>query len=242
MNLKGKVALITGASRGIGRAIAHAYVDAGAAVVITARGAPALYAVREELLQKSGHVLAVVADVSRSSEIARLVEATLAEFGQIDVLVNNAGILGPSPRPPLIEFDEHTFNEVLRVNVTGPFLMTKAVLPHMLERGSGSIINVTSGAGYGYAYWGAYGVSKGALDALSRTWAGELEGSGVRVNLVNPGRTQTQMQREAYPDEDISDYPLPEEITPVFVWLASDDAKDVNGEYFEAQEFVIPAS
>lgn len=240
MDLKGKVAIITGASRGIGRAVAHAYVDAGAAVVITARTEEALNRVCAELLEKNGRVLAWAADVSRNDQIIELVNATLAQFGQIDVLVNNAAVLGPSPRPPLLHYDEHTFSEVLRINVIGPFLMTRAVLPHMLQRGSGAIINVTSGVASGRAHWGAYGVSKAALNALSRTWAEELRGTGVRVNIVNPGRTQTQMLREAYPDEDVSDLPRPEDITPVFVWLASDNSRDVTGGYFEAQAFRLP--
>jgi NAD(P)-dependent dehydrogenase (short-subunit alcohol dehydrogenase family) len=241
VNLKGKVAMITGASRGIGRAVAHAYVDAGAAVVITARTEDALNRVRAELLEKNGAVLARAADVSQKDQIVELVDAAIAEFGRIDALVNNAGTLGPTPRPPLIEFDEHAFNEVLRINVTGPFLMTRAVLPHMLERGAGSIINVTSGASYGYAEWGAYGISKAALEAMTRTWADELDGTGIRVNMVNPGHVLTEMLREAYPGEDLSEAAQPEDITPVFVWLASDASKGTNGEHFEAEEFEIPA-
>jgi NAD(P)-dependent dehydrogenase (short-subunit alcohol dehydrogenase family) len=242
VDLKNKVTLVTGASRGIGRAIAHAYADAGAALVIAARAEDALNQVRAELLEKDVPVLARAADVSKNDEIMELVDAAISEFGQIDVLVNNAGTLGPTPRPPLLEFDEHTFNEVLRINVTGPFLMTRAVLPHMLRRKSGSVINVTSGASYGYANWGAYGISKAALDALSRTWADELEGTGVRVNFANPGHVLTEMLREAYPGEDLSDASQPEEITPVFVWLASDDSRETTGQFFEAQEFEVPAA
>ncbi|HYN87646.1 MAG TPA: SDR family oxidoreductase, partial [Ardenticatenaceae bacterium] len=119
------------------------------------------------------------------------------------------------------------------------WLVSKAVIPHRVAQGSGSVINVTSEASQGYGGWGIYGVSKAALDVLTKTWADELEGTGVRVNAVDPGSIRTDMQQEAYPDEDISDRPEAEVAIAAFVYLASDAARDVTGERLEAQEFEL---
>jgi NAD(P)-dependent dehydrogenase (short-subunit alcohol dehydrogenase family) len=153
------------------------------------------------------------------------------------VLINNASILGPSPMPYLLDYPADDFSEVLRVNAVGPFLMTKRVAPGMLQRGSGSIINVTSSAGnVGYAGWGAYGISKFALEGLTETWADELSDSGVRVNMVDPGEMNTEMHALAVPD---CDYELndPVDMVPVFLFLASDDSSHVNGQRLSAEQF-----
>jgi NAD(P)-dependent dehydrogenase (short-subunit alcohol dehydrogenase family) len=241
MQLKDTVVLITGSSKGLGRALAHAYADAGASLVINARGAAALEATRNELVAKRANVLALPADATRSGDIARLVETALAHFGRIDVLVNNAGILGPSPRPNLADFAEADLAEVFRANVIGPVLVTQAVLPHMLARKSGLIINVTSDAAQiGYPGWGGYGAAKAALELITKSWAAELEGTGVRVNAVNPGDLRTEMHQLAFPGEDISDRLDPFTVTDLFVWLATDAAASVTGQRFDAPGFQPP--
>jgi NAD(P)-dependent dehydrogenase (short-subunit alcohol dehydrogenase family) len=243
MLLADTVVLITGSSKGLGRALAHAYAGAGARVVINARGAAALEATRQELEAKQAQVLSVPADATQSGEIARLVDQAVARFGRIDVLVNNAGILGPSPRPNMADFRADDLAEIFRANVIGPVLMTQAVLPQMLERQRGLIINVTSDAGQtGYPGWGGYGAAKAALELITESWAAELEGTGVRVNAVNPGDLQTEMHQLAFPGEDISDRLDPFSITDLFVWLASDEAANVTGRRFDAPGFTPPES
>jgi NAD(P)-dependent dehydrogenase (short-subunit alcohol dehydrogenase family) len=232
------VVLITGSSKGLGRALAHAYAEAGARVVINARGAAALEATRKELAAKGAQVLAVIADATQPADIERLVQQALARFGRIDVLVNSAGMLGPSPRPNLADFAARDLAELFRANTIGPILMTQAVLPHLLLQKSGLIINVTSDAGQtGYPGWGGYGATKAALELVTESWAAELEGSGVRVNAVNPGDLNTEMHQLAFPGEDISDRLDPFSVTGVFVWLASEAAASVSGQRFDAPGF-----
>lgn len=235
--LTGKVAMITGASRGLGRAVALAYAQEGANLAICARDGAALAAVAAELRLGGARVIAVRADASALHDVERLVSLTLQEYGRIDVLVNNASIFGPSPTPMLLDYPAEDFAEVLKVNTVGPFLVTRQVLAAMLQRGAGSVINVTSEAGaVGYAGWGAYGVSKFALEGLTETWAAEVAETGVRVNMVDPGEMDTVMHALAVPD---CDYELarPEDVTEVFMYLAADDSRSVNGQRFEAQAF-----
>lgn len=239
--LMGKVALVTGASRGLGRAVATAYAREGADLAICARGEVALARVAEELRALGARVLAIRADAADPHDVERIVSLTLQEYGRIDVLVNNASILGPSPMPYLLDYPADDFADVLKVNVLGPFLVTRQVLGAMLQRGEGAVISVTSEAGsVGYPGWGAYGVSKFALEGLCQTWAAEVEGTGVRVNLVDPGEMDTEMHALAVPD---CDYPLarPEELTELFIHLASDAAREVNGQRFQAQAFRLTA-
>lgn len=235
--LTGRVALVTGASRGLGRAIAMAYAQEGASLAICARGEEALSQVAAELREAGARVLAVQANAASRADVERLVSLTQQEYGRIDVLVNNASILGPSPMPYLLDYPADDFEQVLQINVAGPFLVTRQVMAAMLQQGQGSVINVTSGAGaQGYPGWGAYGISKFALEGMTQTWAAEVDGTGVRVNAVDPGEMATEMHALAVPD---CDYELarPEDLTEVFVWLASDEAAGVNGQRFQAEEF-----
>lgn len=239
MRLRDRVTLITGASRGLGRAIALAFAREGATVVICARHAENLHRVEKELRAHSAEVLAVPADVGDKRDVERLVGTTLLEYGRVDVLVNNASILGLTPLPYLLDTPTEVFEDVLRVNMLGPFMLTKAVLPSMVERDHGSIINVISDAGIeAYERWGAYGVSKAALEHMTRVWAAELKETGVRVNSVDPGEMDTQMHALAMPEEDPSHYPRPEKLVEVFLYLASDVSKGINGRRFYAQEFL----
>jgi NAD(P)-dependent dehydrogenase (short-subunit alcohol dehydrogenase family) len=238
--LQGKYVLITGASQGLGRQLAINYAREGAeAISIVARRHDALNEVRERIREVAPRtrVLVIVADLTRQEEVERVIATTLSEFGgRLDVLVNNASAIGPTPLPYLLDYPLEDFRNVLNTNLVAPFLLIKKALPAMIEHG-GSIINVTSDAGVvGYPGWGAYGISKFGIEGMSQTWAAELEGRGVRVNWVDPGEMNTAMHRAAEPDEDPAQWADPADVTEVFIYLASDESKDVNGKRFQAQE------
>lgn len=238
--LAGKQILITGASQGLGRELALAYGKEGAAaLVLVARHGTDLERTATDVRKAApkARVVTVAGDVSKPADLERIVATTLAEFrGRLDVLVNNASTIGPSPMPLLLDYPIEEFRTVLETNLIAPFMLIKKVLPAMVEEG-GSIINVTSDAGKtGYPGWGAYGISKFGLEGLSQTWAGELDGTMVRVNWVDPGNMNTAMHRAAEPDEDPKEWADPKRSVPVFVFLASDASAKVSGRRFEAQE------
>jgi NAD(P)-dependent dehydrogenase (short-subunit alcohol dehydrogenase family) len=238
--LKDKQILITGASRGLGRELALAFAREGAkALVITARDTEDLHNIKAEIAEISPEtrVRTVAADLSDHDDLERLAAGALSEFGgRLDVLVNNASILGPTPMPYLLDYPLEDFRSVLNVNLIAPFLLIKKLLPAMIEAG-GSIVNVTSDAGrHGYPGWGAYGISKFGIEGLSETWAAELEETDVRINWVDPGNMNTAMHRAAEPDEDPAEWADPRDVTEVFVYLAADESKGVSGKRFEAQE------
>jgi NAD(P)-dependent dehydrogenase (short-subunit alcohol dehydrogenase family) len=232
--LQDKVVLITGASQGLGRALALEFGGDGARVVVNARSEGPIGLVAGEVEGTGAEVLAVAADVSKAEDVERLVREAVARFGRIDVLVNNAGVLGPRVR--IEEYPADEWRKVLDANLTGTFLVSKAAIPHMPE--GGSIINLVSGVSVeGRAEWGAYSVSKFGMEGLTQILAAELEGRGVRVNAVDPGGMRTDMRAAAYPEEDPQTRITPEENTAVFVYLASDESQGVTGERFKAQEF-----
>ena len=162
------------------------------------------------ILFGEGGFLVIEADLSKPNDIERLIATTLDAFGgRLDVLVNNASTIGPSPMPYLLDYPLEDFRNVLNTNLIGPFLITKGALPAMIENG-GSIINVSSDAGStGYPGWGAYGISKFGVEGMSQTWASELEDTDVRVNWVDPGNMNTAMHRAAEPEEDPSEWADP---------------------------------
>jgi NAD(P)-dependent dehydrogenase (short-subunit alcohol dehydrogenase family) len=220
MQLHGRTAIVTGASRGLGRAIARAFAARGANLVLSARGVEDLEHTAEELSART-EVLALALDVSQEAE--RLVEAAERRFGGVDVLVNNASELGPTPLLRLEDLEWRAFEHILRVNVLAPHHLAQLVLPGMRERGEGVVINVSSDAAVeAYQTWGGYGASKAALDHLTRTLAAELEGSGVRVYSVDPGNMNTAMYRAAEPDDDHDALPDPEGSAPAFVRLVEE--------------------
>jgi NAD(P)-dependent dehydrogenase (short-subunit alcohol dehydrogenase family) len=238
--LNGKYALITGASRGLGRQLALDFAREGAAgLALVARSEHDLREVRKRVREVAPgvRVVTVAADLRREEDVERVAAAALHEFGgRLDVLVNNASALGPSPMPYLLDYPLEDFRAVLETNLVAPFLLIKKLLPAMAEAG-GSIINVSSDAGVvGYPGWGAYGVSKFGIEGMSQTWAAELAGSRVRLNWVDPGSMNTAMHRAAEPDEDPQQWADPADVTGVFVYLASDESAGVHGRRFEAQE------
>jgi NAD(P)-dependent dehydrogenase (short-subunit alcohol dehydrogenase family) len=232
--LEGKVAMITGASQGLGRALALAYAKEGAQVVINSRQEESIRPVAEEAESTGAEVLALAADVSRSTDVERLVGAATQRFGRVDVLVNNAGVLGP--RVAIAEYPEDEWRLVIDANLTGVFLVSKAVIAQMPK--GGSIVNVVSGVSVeGRPGWGAYSVSKFGVEGLTQILAAELKEGGIRVNAVDPGGMRTEMRAAAYPEEDPMTRITPEENTGVFLYLASDESKGVTGQRFKAQEF-----
>jgi NAD(P)-dependent dehydrogenase (short-subunit alcohol dehydrogenase family) len=238
--LTGKNILITGASQGLGREMALRFAREGARrLSLVARHVDELNKVRDQVrkIAPKTEIVLIEADVSRPRDVERIVASTLAQFkGRLDVLVNNASTIGPSPMPNLLDYPVEDFRNVLDTNLIGPFLLIKSALPAMIE-GGGSIINVTSDAGQvGYPGWGAYGISKFGLEGMSQTWASELAETDVRVNWVDPGNMNTAMHRAAEPDEDPSEWASPADVTDVFVFLASDKSKGVTGKRFQAQE------
>lgn len=187
-------------------------------------------------------VHAIVGDVADRDFGRRLVEEALQRFGRVDVLVNNASLLGPSPLPPLRDYPLDQLEQVFAANVVGPLNLVQWVLPSMLDRGLGLIVNISSDAAVGgYPGWGGYGASKAALDLITHTLANELAGTGVSAIAIDPGDMRTQMHQAAFPGEDISDRPLPEEVVPGILQIIDGEYARANGSpkswRYEAQRF-----
>lgn len=195
MLLSGQVAIVTGGGRGIGRAIAHRFAREGAAILLTARTQSQIESVAAELKSAGCKATAIGADVSQESDCQAIVQTARKHFGRIDILVNNAGVLGPVKAVDEISPDE--WDEVIAVNLRGPFLLTRLVLPEMYQRGSGAIINISSVAAKAAFQWnGPYAASKAGLAGFTRTVAAEAARKGVRVNAICPGPVpETEMSQ-----------------------------------------------
>jgi len=221
--LQGQVALITGASRGLGRAVALAFAREGAQLALCARGARPLEDVAAQARAAGVTTLAIAADLRQARDIERVLALTLERFQRIDILVNNASELGPTPLPYLVDYPAEAFVDVLQVNVVAPFRLGQAVIRTMLVRRRGVVINVSSDAAVtGYPGWGAYSVSKAAVDGLTRPWAAELQGTGVRIHAVDPGDMDTAMHRAAIPEADPAGLARPTDVAEAFVRLAAE--------------------
>ncbi|MEZ4859760.1 MAG: SDR family oxidoreductase [Caldilineaceae bacterium] len=232
--MKHQVALITGASRGLGKTLAHFLALQGFELILTARRADALCATAVALEALGTRVIALPGDIQDAAHQQQLA-AAVASFGRLDLLVNNASLLGPSPQPQLASYPLATLTEIYAVNVLAPLGLIQRVLP-WLQRAGGLVVNISSDAAVGgYAGWGGYGSSKAALDLLSLTLANELRTEGVAVVAVDPGDMQTAMHQAAFPGEDISDRPLPEVTIPFWAWLLGQAPLTVTGQRFQAQ-------
>lgn len=236
MKLVGKAVLVTGASRGLGQALLGAFARRGARVVGVARNAEEMKAVAAALRAEGLEAHALAYDVGDKASVYPLVGAATALVGPLDVLVHNASTLGPTPLPLLLDTACEDLSHVLEVNVVGPFRITKAVAGAMVMRGKGLVLNVTSDAAVAaYPRWGAYSVSKAALDHLGRVWAAELEGTGVRFLTVDPGEMDTRMHSDAMPDADRTTLARPESVAARLVTLVERQAESLpSGSRLEA--------
>jgi NAD(P)-dependent dehydrogenase (short-subunit alcohol dehydrogenase family) len=226
------IALITGASRGLGEVVARVLAQRGYDLVVGGRDAAALDRAAASLSACASRVVPVAGDVVDPAVRARLVNAA-RDLGGLNLLVNNASTLGSIG--PLLNFDVPSFGRILPVNVGAPMALIQLAAPLLAER-HGLIVNITSDAAQGaYPGWGAYGASKAALELLTRTLAAELGDHGISAVLVDPGDMRTRMHQEAFPLEDISDRPLPEVTVPFWTWLFDQDPRNVHGERFAAQ-------
>ena len=223
------IAVVTGASRGIGRAVALCFASAGARVAITAvADRTALAEAQRDIAGAGADVLATIADVARRADVDGFVQAIVAKWGRIDILVNNAGVM---TRPaPMVELEVRKWDYTIAVNLRGPFLVTQAVLPFMLKQKSGSIINVSSTLGRGaYPNFVAYATSKWGLEGFTQTLAAELSSARIRVNSVEPGYVATKLT--GYRGSK------PESVTDVFVYLGSDESKAVTGKMLSSSSW-----
>ena len=242
MKLKDKVAIVTGGGRGIGKAIARAFAQEGAKVVVTAARQ------RNEIEQVASKIggTAVLANVSNKDDVQKLVDSVISDFGRIDILVNNAArgmkfvneSFMTEPKP-FWEADPDMWRMVIDTNISGVFLMTRAVIPHMLERRFGRIINISINhetmKRKGFT---PYGPSKAALESMSTIWAQELDGMGITLNVLLPGgATNTGMIPDTFPEPKRKELIDPAIMGPPAVYLASDDASGINGQRIIALEW-----
>jgi len=234
--LKGQTAIVTGASRGIGKAIAVMFANEGANVVVTARTEYAIDDLAGRIVQSGGSALAVTADLSIDSDLQRIADETLVKYGRIDILVNNAGII--HPRINLVDFDFELWRKVVAVNLEAVALLTALCLPSMMERNYGKVINISSiGGRKGSKGRSAYRATKAALISLTESVAAETKPYGIDVNCICPGGVDTEGYREAFRMRGKIDDPslmAPEEIAKLAVYLASDDSSSVTGAAIDA--------
>jgi NAD(P)-dependent dehydrogenase (short-subunit alcohol dehydrogenase family) len=225
MKLHGKVALITGGGRGIGKAVALAYARAGAELAICARTGTEIEQTAGEISALGGNCHAWVCDVSVEESVEALAASIKKTFARLDVLINNAGVM---TRPvPFAEIEVKKWDYTIAVNVRGPFLVTRAMLPIMMRQNYGSIINVSSMIGRAaYANFGAYAASKWAIEGLTQTLAAEVRAHGIRVNSVDPGYVATKLTGYRGSKTD--------SITDMFLFLGSDESKGVSGKMLTA--------
>ena len=224
--LDGKVALITGAGRGIGRAVALAYAREGASLALCSRTKKELAATGKAVEELGAASLIQTCDVSREADVERFVGRAVETFGRIDVLVNNAGVAHRSAS--LVELSPKEWDEVVATNLRGPWLVARAVVPHMVRQRRGSVINVSSWLGRdALVGYGAYGVSKWGLEGLTRYFALEVKSAKVRVNSVSPGYVATKMTNYRGGK--------PEDVTDLFVYLAADSSAGLTGQQLDVE-------
>lgn len=251
MGVDGRVAIVTGGSRGIGRAISLGLAAEGYAVVVAARTetdtlaatpfaryAGTIHHTARTIQDRGGVAVAVRCDLTRAADIRRLVDTTLDRFGRIDVLVSNAGVDCESP---VVDLDVEVLDTCLAVNVRAPLLLCKFALPGMVARRSGSIIGVTSGAARAYRPGRVgYSMSKAALDRMLLSLAEEVRPHGIAVNLLSPGRVDTWMNRHGdWPSTSHIPMTGPDAVVPAVLWLAAQTAATFTGQRVERAEFGI---
>ena len=230
MEIRNTAVLITGGSRGLGRSLGKALAMEGARVVLVARGAEELQQTVEEIRNGGGEAYGIAADIGDKRGIYAIAGEAAALVGPIDLLVQNASTLGPVPLRLLLDTDCEDLEHALEVNLVGPFRLAKAVAGPMVLRERGAVISITSDAAVeAYAGWGAYSVSKAALDHLSRIFAAELHDTGVRFLSVDPGDMDTQMHLDTVPDADRSTLRRPDDVAQQIVEIIKRAEEIPNG-------------
>jgi NAD(P)-dependent dehydrogenase (short-subunit alcohol dehydrogenase family) len=232
-----RVIMVTGATRGIGKAVATDLVKLGATVILHGRKAKKLDALYRELKTLGPEPAVAELDLERAQghEYQHLIDEIDERYGRLDGLLHNAGILGDMS--PIEHYDIGLWQRVLHVNLTAAFILTRCLFPLLKASDDASLLFTTSGVGQrGRAFWGAYSVSKFGTEALAQIIAAENESSNLRCNLINPGGTRTDMRRAAYPAEDPDQLPAPAEITTPYLYLLGRASRGVRGQRFEAQD------
>lgn len=232
--LKNKIALITGASRGIGAAIAKRFAQEGAQLILVARSSADLEAVDDDVQKYGPPAVLVPFDLTNLPHIDDFAKSTAERFGRLDILVGNAGILGGLT--PMTHIKPSIWHQVITTNLHANWHLLRAFEPLLRQAHEARLLFVTSGiTTHPTPYWGAYGVSKAALEMMVKTYAAEVSHTAFKVNLINPGSTRTDMRAEAMPGEDPLTLPAPEEITEAFVRLC-EPACSWHGEILNAQD------
>jgi len=236
--LDGRVILVSGASAGIGAALARRSAGLGATVIMLGRSVPRLEAVYDEIEQAGGPrpgIFVIDFLTAGGPQYDQLFEAVAGEYGRLDGLVHCAGILGD--RSPIEQHDISVWHQVMQVNVTAPFILTQAMFPLLRRSGDASVIFTSSGVGRsGRAFWGAYAVSKFATEGMMQVLAAEVgDGNPIRCNAVNPGATRTAMRRAAFPGEDAEKLKTPEQVLGPYLYLLGPESRSINGLSFDAQ-------
>ncbi len=234
--LQNRVILVTGATSGIGRAVARDLVRHGATVVVHGRDAAALEMLYEELKDLGPEPVAAQLDLERAQgdEYQHLTEQIESRFERLDGLLHNAGGLGDLS--PIEHYDIGLWQRVIHTNLNAPFILTRCLLPLLRRSEDASVLFTTSSVGnVGRAYWGAYCVSKFGTEGLAQTLADECEKTSIRVNCINPGATRTRMRRQAFPAEDPLSLPTPESITGPYLYLLGPDSRGFSGERIECR-------
>lgn len=223
VDLTGRIALITGASKGIGAAVAKAYAKVGAHVILIARNTKKLEAIDDEIREAGGQATLMPLDLMRLDELDKLGPALYDRFGKLDIFVGNAGLLGTLG--PLAQITNREFQHVMDTNLSANFRLIKTLDPLLQASDNGRAMFVSTGAGVveGRAYWGTYSVSKAALESMVRVYAAETAKTNVRVNLIDPGGVRTDMRASAKPGEDPMSLPHPDDIVGTFLELASNE-------------------
>lgn len=221
IDLSNRIALITGASKGIGAAVAKAYAKAGAHVVLIARDTKKLETVDDEIREAGGQATLMPLDLLRLDDLDKLGPTLQERFGKLDIFVGNAGLLGTLG--PLPEISPREFQHVMDTNVTANFRLIRTLDPMLRASDAGRAIFVSTGAGVvqGRAYWGTYALSKAALESMARVYAAETVKTNLRVNIIDPGAVRTDMRVAAKPGEDPMSLPVPEDVTDIFLELAT---------------------
>jgi len=239
-DLRERVILITGASQGIGRAVALSCAQYGATVLLLGRSGRQLNEVHARISREQGEDRAAIVEFDLENALARDYDALFAaiegRYQRLDGLLHNAGVLGQLA--PIEHYDVPTWCRVLQVNLTAAFVLTQILLPLLKRSADGSIVFTASGVGrVGRAYWGAYAVAKFGIEGLNEVLSAELSGiTSIRVNSLNPGATRTKMRRQAYPAEDPESLPAPEDITHAYIALLGPASRGITGGRFNAQK------